>query len=142
LLFDYYIYRGELDGKICVRCQDLDGTEYEKRDDAPDPPIHRRCRCRIFPVNKILGLKYRERPVRLQAGGERIGTEKVGGATDFKDMLQDYATSKDPAKLAYAKEMLGKKRFEFVSEGKLSVEKLYHNGKFKNIKDLKKEYGL
>jgi len=45
--------------------------------------------------------------------------------------------SKNSADVSFAREALGKTRFELVKSGKLRVESLYYDSKLRNIKQLK-----
>ena len=46
--------------------------------------------------------------------------------------------SSNRADRAFAREALGKTRFELVKSGKLKIESLYYNGKLRSIKELKR----
>ena len=45
--------------------------------------------------------------------------------------------SADPADAAFAREALGKTRFDLVASGKLKLSSLYYAGKLRTIKELK-----
>jgi hypothetical protein len=52
--------------------------------------------------------------------------------------MSSLVNSSNPADVSFAKEALGKARFELVKSGKLKLESLYYNGKLRSIKQLRK----
>ena len=152
----------ELDCRVCAICGPLDQEIYQKCE-APQPPLHWKCRCRLMPVMFLTTIDGKEveipieapaatRPARLEKK-ERIihhrdGTtstkykfldaEQVPHTKSYESWLNSLVKSSDPDKIATAKEILGPTRFDLVKKGKLRVTKLYYNGKFRKISTLKK----
>ena len=57
---------------------------------------------------------------------------------NYRQWMQSMVKSSDPGDVAFAREALGPTRFNLVESGKLKVESLYYQGKFKTIDELKR----
>ena len=44
------VYRWETEPNACEKCQELDGTEYDNKEDIPEKP-HPNCKCKVVEVN-------------------------------------------------------------------------------------------
>ena len=125
---------------------------------APQPPLHMRCRCFTLPVFKYEALnRYldeEEKNVRIaridtdaRTVHHRDGTTSTEYQTlrvqfphakvSYTEWMQGMAKSKNPADAAFAREALGPARFDLVRSGKLKLSSLYYGGKLRTIKELK-----
>ena len=68
---------------------------------------------------------------------EKMRPQTVPDTWNYNKWMKSLIVSKNPADVSFAKEALGKTRFELVKSGKLKLESLYYNGKLRNIKKLK-----
>lgn len=147
-------FMAELDRKTTPLCVSLDGRIFSVSE-APKPPLHWKCRSSLHPIfknqelNKIFDKG--SRVSRQDTGGrwvnhrdgtrstkyEKLRSKKVSNKKNYRDWMQDLVNSNDPKDRAFAKEALGKKRFELVSKGKLNVDSLYYDGKLRTVKQLK-----
>ena len=152
----------ELDCRVCPICGPLDQEIYPKGE-APQPPLHWKCRCRLMPVMFLTTIDGKEveipiespaatRPAPLEEKERLIhhrdGTTStkyklldvdfVPHTKSYESWLNSLVKSSDPDKIATAKEILGPTRFDLVSKGKLRIKKLYYHGKFRKITQLKK----
>ena len=83
------------------------------------------------------------RTVKHRTGGSSTVYEKrrvqfVPESMTHNQWVQSLVTSKDPKDVSFAREMLGKTRFELVKAGKFKVENMYYHGKLRNISELKR----
>jgi SPP1 gp7 family putative phage head morphogenesis protein len=145
-------FAAELDIHTTPLCISLDGQIY-KLGEAPAPPLHWRCRSRLEPVfheehlNKIAG----KRIARLETGKrlihhrdgstssryEKIRVQDVSASMTYTNWMKSLMKSENPKDVAFAKEALGKTRFELVASGKLNLDSLYYHGKLRTIRQLK-----
>jgi SPP1 gp7 family putative phage head morphogenesis protein len=150
-------YIAELDRQTCPQCIPLDGRVF-KLDDAPQPPIHMRCRCFLQPVFKHTGLnRYlakEEKNVRIARIDTQARTVKHRDGTtstkytklrvkhppaklNYQQWLNSMVKSRNPADVSFAREVLGRTRFDLVKSGKLKMKSLYYAGKLRTIKELR-----
>jgi hypothetical protein len=61
----------------------------------------------------------------------------VPGETSYMDCLRSLVDIENPVHVGTAREILGAARFNLVKDGKIEIEKLYHNGKIRSVKKLK-----
>ncbi len=164
--FKSYRFQAELDRGTCEYCAFLDSREYAL-EDAPMPPVHFACRCWVFPVLKdvivngktvafedALGPEYDKVARRIsrldtdpRTVHHRDGTTStayrgyevkfVDRRMNYRQWMESMVKSSDPGDVAFAREALGPTRFSLVESGKLKVESLYYQGKFKSVKELK-----
>jgi uncharacterized protein with gpF-like domain len=148
----------ELDRLTCPQCIPLDGRIF-KVDDAPQPPIHMRCRCFLQPVFRNPGLnrylakqEKNVRIARIDTGArtvkhrdgttstkyEKLRVKFPQARTNYNQWMTSMVKSKNPADRAFAKEALGPNRFKLVSSGKLKMSSLYYAGKLRTLKELKR----
>lgn len=149
-------YQAELDRLTCPQCIPKDNRVYPLKD-APQPPLHLRCRCFLLPVFKnekldqylaktqtrIARLDTEPRTVKHRDGTTSTKYEKL--RVKFPKLNQNYnqwmtsmVKSKNSADRAFAREALGPSRFKLVSSGKLKMNQLYYAGKLRNLKELKR----
>jgi SPP1 gp7 family putative phage head morphogenesis protein len=150
-------YIAELDRQTCPQCIPLDGKVF-KAADAPQPPIHMRCRCFLQPVFKYTALnRYlarEEKNIRIARidTGKRTVHHRDGTTStkytklrvkhpparqNYQQWMSSMVKSKNPADRAFAREVLGKTRFALVKSGKLKIKSLYYAGKLRTLKQLK-----
>lgn len=149
-------YQAKLDRRTCPQCIPKDNRVYPVKD-APQPPLHLRCRCFLLPVfkneklNRYLGetqtriarLDTEARTVRHRDGTTSTKYEKVRVKfpklkQSYSDWMNSMVNSKNPADVSFAKEALGISRFKLVSTGKLKLNQLFYAGKLRNLKELKR----
>ena len=144
----------ELDRQTTPTCQSLDGQVF-KIDECPQPPLHWLCRSHIEPVfkneelEKYMGEQKRiaridteARTVKHRDGTRSTKYEKLRvkfpeRKLTYNQWLTSMVKSKNPADVAFAREVLGPTRFKLVANGKLKMESLYYHGKLRTIKELK-----
>lgn len=129
--FVAYFYHTEADGKVCPQCAPMDLTKYDKLEDVPRVPLHMRCRCWIEPSQE--GKPIAQQPFRVEDKTGELTVYKFPAEMTHNEIMQALVT-KEPE---FVKEALGPKRFELLASGKITVEKLYYEGKLKTIKELK-----
>ena len=141
----------ELDRGTCALCAELDGQVFPP-EEAPVPPLHWLCRCRLAPVFnwEDPDNPYGERPARMETEPRTIhhrdGTtstayseydaELVPAKMTYSGWMQSMIESEDAEDVAFAREALGPKRFDLVESGKLKMESLYYGGKLRTIEEL------
>jgi SPP1 gp7 family putative phage head morphogenesis protein len=150
-------YIAELDRQTCPQCIPLDGRVF-KVDDAPQPPLHLRCRCFLQPVFKYTALnRYlarEEQNVRIARVDTKARTVKHRDGTtstkyeklrvqhpparmNYQQWLTSMVKSRNPADVSFAREVLGRTRFDLIKSGKLKIKSLYYAGRLRNLKQLK-----
>ncbi len=164
--FTSYRFQAELDRGTCELCAFLDGGVYTLSY-CPQPPIHFRCRCWIFPVLKDVMVngelvpfedamgegydKASRRIARLETNARTIhhkdGTTStayrnyevkfVDRNMNYRQWMESMVRSSDPGDVAFAREALGPTRFKLVKSGQLKIESLYYQGKLRTIEELK-----
>jgi SPP1 gp7 family putative phage head morphogenesis protein len=148
------MFVAELDRRTCPLCRGLDLQVFDiKEAQAQKPPLHANCRCRLFPVFKsmeIYGLEKAKRVTRKDTKPRTIHhkdgttsttyegfeTELIPWKTTYNDWMTSMVESSDPKDRAFAREALGKTRFELVKSGKLEMNSLYYGGRLRTIKEL------
>jgi len=147
-------YVAELDRKTTPLCRSLDGKQF-KLDEAPQPPLHWKCRSMLMPVFKNKALNdalntSATRPARIETGKHVVHHRSGGTSTTYRKMraqhpqatvsynewLNSLVHSKDPKNVSFAREVLGPTRFNLVKSGKLKMESLYYAGRLRTIKQL------
>jgi SPP1 gp7 family putative phage head morphogenesis protein len=145
-------FTAELDRRTTPLCIQLDGKIYNFND-APFPPLHWNCRSSLLPVfrekrveatkgTRIARLDTEGRTVKHRDGStstkyEKLRVQDVPETKTYSQWMSSLVNSKNPADVSFAREALGKTRFELVKSGKLKLESLYYNGKLRSIKELK-----
>jgi len=139
-----------IDRKTTDICISLDGEVFPLKE-APLPPLHFRCRSMLMPIFK--GIKFEgKRIATLDTGSRKIhhrdGTTStvyskrrvqfIPESMNHSQWVQSLVKSSDARDISFAREMLGKTRFDLVAGGKFKVEKLYYHGKLRTIKELLK----
>jgi SPP1 gp7 family putative phage head morphogenesis protein len=151
-IIDRVRFTAELDIHTSALCISLDSRVY-KLGEAPLPPLHWRCRSRLEPVfseerlNKIAGkriarLETGKRTIHHKDGStstryEKMRVQDVPNSMTYTDWMKSLIKSENPKDVAFAKETLGKTRFDLVAAGKLNLESLYYHGKLRTIRQLK-----
>jgi SPP1 gp7 family putative phage head morphogenesis protein len=151
-------YIAELDRQTCPQCIPLDGKVF-KVGDAPQPPIHMRCRCFLQPVFRHTGLnRYlakEEKNVRIARIDTEARTVKHRDGTtstkyeklrvkfphakiNYNQWMNSMIKSKNPADVSFAREALGPNRFKLIQSGKLKMNQLFYSGRLRNLKELRK----
>ena len=141
----------QLDRHTCELCASLDGQVFPS-EEAPVPPLHWSCRCRLAPVFtwEDPDKPYGERPARMETEPRTVhhkdGTAStvyegydakvIPAKVTYNEWMNSMVKSEDPADVAFAREALGPKRFELVESGKLKMESLYYHGKLRTIEEL------
>ncbi len=139
-----------IDRKTTEICISLDGEVFPLKE-APLPPLHFRCRSMIMPIFK--GIKYEGKRIATLDTGSRTVHHRDGTTStvyskrrvqfipesmNHNQWTQSLVNSSDPRDVSFAKEMLGKTRFDLVKAGKFKVKDLYYAGKLRTIKELKR----
>jgi len=142
----------ELDRRTSPICRQLSGKRYEKGTEVV-PPLHHLCRSFLSPIyfldklnrgGRIITRQDSDaRTVRHRDGTTSTKYEKrrvkhVPEGTTYSQWLKSLVNSKDPKDVAFAREALGKTRFDLLKSGKIKMESLYYHGKLRNIKELKR----
>ena len=65
-----------------------------------------------------------------------FGTGKEKVIEDLNEWMLSMVNSSDPRDVSFAREVLGKTRFELVKSEKLKMESLYYGGRLRTIKEL------
>jgi len=141
----------QIDRKTTPLCISLDGEVFPIKI-APLPPLHFKCRSMLSPLfekgerltgKRIARLDTEGRTVKHRDGTTSTKFEKrrvqfVPKSMTHSGWVQSLVESANPKDVSFAREMLGKTRFDLVKAGKFKVEKLYYGGKIKTIKELKR----
>ena len=141
----------ELDRRTTPICRGLDQRIFPVEQCAV-PPLHWNCRSSVMPVfkwereNERIGTRIARidtegRTVHHRDGTtstkyEELRVKHIPAGTTHNQWMQSMVHSKDPRDVAFSKEALGPKRFELVKSGKLTVDRLYYDGKLRTIKEL------
>jgi len=146
-------FMAELDRKTTPLCISLSGRVFPLTE-APQPPLHWRCRSSLAPIFKSEALNkvvYEDKvPTRLETGARTVKHRTGGTSTKYEKLkvnfvpaktthnqwMQGLVNSKDPRDVAFAREALGPRRFSLVKSGKLRVDQLYYSGKLRTVKEL------
>lgn len=148
----------ELDRQTCPQCIPLDGRVF-KPGDAPQPPIHLRCRCFLQPVFKHTGLNrylareeknvriarfdtesrtVRHRDGTMSTKYEKLRVKHPPARLNYQQWLTSIVKSKNSADVSFAREVLGPTRFKLVKSGKLKIKSLYYGGRLQTIEQLRR----
>ena len=111
-----YEWLSTLDSRTCIVCGSLDGTLYKTQKEAPQPPIHRGCRCLLIFHFDIEG----------DTRASKDGQKKAG--VSFEEWLkeQDAETQK---------EVLGATRYKMFKDG-VNINQFVDNGKILTLDEL------
>ena len=92
-----YQWSAALDSRTCQTCAPLDGKRWDKRRDAPKPPIHVNCRCQLLLIDpedefwdegKKTGQQISERPFSPNVEGTYKTKIKVKGQRFYRQARQ------------------------------------------------------
>jgi len=92
-----YQWSAALDSRTCQTCAPLDGKRWDKRGDAPTPPIHVNCRCQLLLIDpedefwdegKKTGQQISERPFSPNVEGTYKTKIKVKGQRFYRQARQ------------------------------------------------------
>jgi SPP1 gp7 family putative phage head morphogenesis protein len=143
----------ELDRQTTPLCISLSGKVFSLYD-APQPPLHWRCRSSLAPIfkskalNKVADedkipsrLETEARTIKHRDGTtsttyDKLKVNFVSAKTTHNQWMQGLINSTDPRDLKFAREALGPTRFKLVKSGKLRVDQFYYHGKLRTIKEL------
>lgn len=138
-----------VDRKTTEFCISLDGQVFPLKE-APLHPLHLKCRSSIQPLFR--NIKYEGKRIAVLDSGARKIYHRDGSTSTVyskrrvqhipesmthSQWVQSLVKSSDTRDVTFAREMLGKTRFDLVKAGKFKVEKLYYHGKLKTIAQLK-----
>lgn len=144
-------FNAELDRKTTPLCRSLDQKRFRPPETAPVPPLHWKCRSHLSPVFKgyehfkptkrIARIDTEPRTVKHRDGTTSTTYKKLRvkfppGEMSYNDWMLSMVKSKDARDVSFAREALGRTRFNFVSSGKLKMDSLYYHGKLRTIKQL------
>jgi len=141
----------QIDRKTTPLCASLDGEIFPIKS-APLPPLHFKCRSMLSPLfekgEKLIGKRIarideKPRTIKHRDGTTSTAYEKrrvqfIPKSMTHSDWVQSLVESANPKDLSFAREMLGKARFDLVKAGKFDIKDLYFHGKIKTIKELKR----
>ncbi len=151
-------FTAELDRQTTPLCRSLDGKQFPLNE-APVPPLHWKCRSMLMPIfrNKALNeaLRTSEGNVRIaridtaprtvhhrdgttSTKYEKLRVKHPHADTTYNQWMSSMIRSKDPRDVGFAREVLGKSRYNLIKSGKLKMESLYYHGKLRTIKELKR----
>ena len=141
----------ELDRQTTPLCISLDQKVFPVNE-APQPPLHWKCRSSVVPVFKgekendrigkrIARIDTEGRTVHHRDGTtstkyENLRVKFPAAGTTHSSWIQSLVDSKDPRDVDFAREALGRGRFELVKSGKLKVAQLYYHGKIRTLREL------
>jgi len=134
----------ELDRRVSQICQTRDGHIYKKGEERV-PPLHWLCRSYLAPVwkdeelNRRTGKRITRQDTESRFVKHRDGTtstkyEKrrvkfVPAEMNYNNWMKSLINSKDPKDVSFAREALGKTRFNLVKSGRLKMKSLYYRSK-------------
>ena len=148
----------ELDRKTTPLCRSLDGQEFPLKQ-APQPPLHWRCRSFLMPVFRSESLENylaaEEKNVRIarieseprivkhrdstrSTTFEKLRVKHPQASINYNEWLMSMVNSSDARDVSFAREVLGPTRFDLLSSRKLKMESLYYQGKLRTIKELER----
>ncbi len=143
----------ELDRRTTPLCRSLSERVF-KVGEAPQPPLHWRCRSFLMPLfthQTMADINRTTKPARLESDPRTVrhrdGTTstayrgydaiQVPAGMSHNKFMTQMVQSSNPAHRAFAKEALGPTRYGLVKSGKLKINQLYYAGKLRTIKQLK-----
>ena len=148
-MIQHVVFTAIIDRKTTPLCISLDTKEFLITE-CPLPPLHFRCRSYLRPI--FSGIKYEGKRIAVLDTGARTVKHRDGTTStkyekrrvqfipekmSHSNWVQSLVESSDPRDVSFAKEMLGKTRFDLVKAGKFKVQRLYYAGKIRTIKELK-----
>lgn len=68
---------------------------------------------------------------------EKLDVDHVPRTTTYKEWMSSMVHSQNAADRAFAREALGKTRFDLLRKNKLEIDSLYYRGKLRTIAELK-----
>ena len=68
---------------------------------------------------------------------ERLDVDFVPGKMNYREWMSSMVNSKNAANRSFAKEALGKTRYDLLKSNKLEIDRLYYKGRLRTIKELK-----
>ncbi len=132
-----YLWLATLDSKTCPYCSGQDGRcRSTESKGTPKPLAHPNCRCVILYVPEGTSCKEMkddmERPQRGPDGKSTRNTKYKEYGEWIKTQPKDFQV-----------EILGKKRYELLRDGKLTFKQMYlRNGSRMTIEDIQKKYEI
>ena len=115
-----YQWSAALDSRTCQTCAPLDGKRWNKRSDAPKPPIHVNCRCQLLLIDpedefwdegRKTGQQISERPFSANVEGTYKTKIKVKGQRFHRQARQftgnDYSDYLASSNLTTQREFFG-----------------------------------
>ncbi|WP_300464243.1 phage minor head protein [Desulfobacula sp.] len=136
-------YLATLDGRTCLVCGADDHSLFKLNEYKPVLPQHFNCRCTYVPVveNSIATGqrptgKHSERWVQHRDGtrSRKFTPDKVSHHIGFTGSYQAWLKEQLKTDPAFVKDILGPKRFELFSKGKLNLKAMVTDGRIKNLK--------
>lgn len=124
-----YRYLATLDRQTCLLCGSDDGKLFIPEFPMPTLPRHFNCRCTYIPLT---GTKQKAtRPAVKQ----RTNTEKaqVERTKESYNQWLKRQLKEDPA---FVRQILGKKRFELFSQGKISLQGMTTDNRIKSLSEI------
>lgn len=68
---------------------------------------------------------------------EKLDVDFVPGKMNYREWMSSMVNSENPANRSFAKEALGKSRYNLLKSNKLEIDNLYYKGKLRTIAELK-----
>ena len=68
---------------------------------------------------------------------QKLDVDHVPGTMNYRDWMNSMVHSKNAADRSFAKEALGKTRYNLLKSNKLRIDSLYYKGRLRTIKQLK-----
>jgi hypothetical protein len=138
-----WLYVATLDGRTCAVCGMDDGKVFKRNQERPSLPRHINCRCvyvpdfgKLFPDDvKRAAVKESGRTVHHRDGSTSTAytVESVEHVTETYSEWISRQVTEDPA---FARQVLGKTRFELLKAGKISLDRMVVDGRIKRLVEL------
>ena len=135
-----WLYVATLDGRTCPLCGVYDGRRFKQNEERPNVPQHINCRCCYVPDFGLgdverAAVKENERTVHHRDGSTSTAytVEEVEHTTETYSEWITRQVQDDPA---FAREVLGKTRFELLKSGKTTLERMVVDGRIKKLSEL------
>ena len=138
-----WLYVATLDGRTCPVCGVNDGRRYKRNEERPHLPRHINCRCVYVP---IFGDTFPDNVNRaaVKESGSIVHHRDGSTSTKFtvesveqvKETYSEWITRQVEEDPAFARQVLGKSRFELLKSGKMSLDRMVVDGRIKLLSEL------
>lgn len=145
-------YVATLDGRTCLACGADDGKLFKRNEPRPSLPRHINCRCVYVPVTptwKQLGAdvdEFVDDPARAATKESGRVVHHRDGSTSTKFTVESVEHTTESyaewiqrqvrADPDFARQVLGKTRFELLRQGKITMDRMVVDGRIKTLAEL------